>query len=658
MGIASWSSGFIVTGDGIDPTTANTFRNLDYGIRTFAYFGTNKPINIEYNLFEYNKTACYLSAEIYAAVNRNKFVIKSGQTLITSDGYSGLYLDACTGYQVEENEFYSNYHPTYTSTYSRSYGLVVNNSGPEDNMIYNNNFHNLGYATIAQNQNRDKARQTGLQYKCNVFQDNYKDIAVTWDGDPSVNNGIAENQGSKTTEVTAPAGNLFSQIGKSDFSDFDNQGEYVWYHLPNASNGLYFPIIPKYFTSNTIKREFNNDINTWNPTNGCPSLLNGRTKSEIVTSISSNEVNRIVYADSLDIKTDDGNTTSLNLDVVTSIPPETMQLRNQLLDASPYLSDTVMVNAAAKEEVLSNSIITEILSSNPHSAKANNVLNTLYARNNPPNENELGTIHSNDTIMGAKEILESKVSFYNAQKQQNVNDLVRWFMQDTTITAVYDSIESSVANISTPISYYLQTFARFNKGDSIGVLNKLSDVTTNFNLNTYETDVHIGFEDYFEVMLTLQSENKNVKELDSVQKTVLCSVMHNSHDLVKAFSRNILIKTDSLEYHEPYILPDTSSTKSSKVVNSKINIENNISYLLRLYPIPAHDYLTVEYQIPPSGNGIVEVLTLKGVEMEAYSVFGMWGEKIIDLRNYQPGVYFIRLWNNAKLLQTKKFIKQ
>ena len=51
------------------------------------------------------------------------------------------------------------------------------------------------------------------------------------------------------------------------------------------------------------------------------------------------------------------------------MPPETMQLRSQLLNASPYLSDTVMVNAAKKEAVLPNSIVTEILTENPQSAK-------------------------------------------------------------------------------------------------------------------------------------------------------------------------------------------------------------------------------------------------------------------------------------------------
>ena len=144
-----------------------------------------------------------------------------------------------------------------------------------------------------------------------------------------------------------------------------------------------------------------------------------------------------------------GNTASLNLDVVTSMPPETTQLRDQLLDASPYLSDTVMVNAAEKEDVLPNSIITEVLTANPQSAKADNVLNTLNARNNPPSDNQMALIHANDTVLGNKEKLESKRSYYRGEKTRNVNELIRYFMADTSGAGMYDSIVNALSNVNT-----------------------------------------------------------------------------------------------------------------------------------------------------------------------------------------------------------------
>ena len=335
-----------------------------------------------------------------------------------------------------------------------------------------------------------------------------------------------------------------------------------------------------------------------------------------------------------------------------------MQLRSQLLDASPYLSDTVMVNAAEKEDVLPNSIITEILSENPQSAKAENVLNTLNARNNPPSDNQMALIHANDTVLGEKEALESKKAFYASRKQQNVYDLVRLNMRDTTITAVYDSIVSALGKVQTPESYYLQAFALFNKGDSTGVVNKLSDVISDFDLTAYETAIHSAYEDYFNVLLALQSEGKNITDIDSTQKAALYNIVQNTDGLVQAMARNILIKTGDIVYNEPYILPDTTQNKSVKV-NGNVNnsFENNESYL-KLYPNPAKDYLTIEYKVPLTAmSAVIEMVSVAGLQTEAIRLSAGRGQKIVDTRGYKPGTYFVRLYINGKIAKSEKIVK-
>ncbi len=335
-----------------------------------------------------------------------------------------------------------------------------------------------------------------------------------------------------------------------------------------------------------------------------------------------------------------------------------MQLRSQLLDASPYLSDTVMVNAAEKEDVLPNSIITEILSENPQSAKAENVLNTLNARNNPPSDNQMALIHANDTVLGEKEALESKKAFYASRKQQNVYDLVRLNMRDTTITAVYDSIVSALGKVQTPESYYLQAFALFNKGDSTGVVNKLSDVISDFDLTAYETAIYSAYEDYFNVLLSLKAANKNVTEADSAQKATLWSIVQNADGLVQAMARNVLLKTGDIVYNEPYILPDTTQNKSAKVKGDYNTIFGANESYVKLYPNPANQYLTVEYNIPLNTySAVIEIVTLKGVQTEVFKLRTGWGQKIVDLRNYNPGTYLVRLYINGIVTETGKFVK-
>ena len=340
------------------------------------------------------------------------------------------------------------------------------------------------------------------------------------------------------------------------------------------------------------------------------------------------------------------------------MPPETMQLRSQLLSASPYLSDTVMVNAAEKEDVLPNSIVTEILAENPQSAKAENVLNKLNERTTPPNDNQMAQIHANDTVLGEKEALESKKAYYASRKQQNVNDLVRLNMSDTTITAVYDSIESALAHVQTPESYYLQAFARYNNGDSTGVINKLSDVTSVFDLSSYETGIHSAYEDYFGVLLTLQSEGKNITDIDSTQKATLYNIVQNSGGLVQALARNILIKTGDIVYNEPYIFPDTTQNKTAKVKGGLGNTSNIADQYFTLYPNPAKQYLTFEYKVDyKTVNPVIEIYTLTGMHINTFRLFKKQGVKIIDLRDYTPGTYLIRLSDSGNTLQSAKFVK-
>ncbi|MDP1623502.1 MAG: hypothetical protein Q8M08_14310 [Bacteroidales bacterium] len=154
-----------------------------------------------------------------AIVSCNFRVVRPGENIV--DSY-GVYLDQCSGYQVEENVFYS------TGIPSDGTGLIVNNSvvnNPADiNRIYRNTFRNLAYATIAQNTNRNALTGEGLCYKCNKFSNNYSDITVTSTPGLSVIHsfGIAVNQGAGLQIPSAPAGNVFDYNAKAPHWDLDN----------------------------------------------------------------------------------------------------------------------------------------------------------------------------------------------------------------------------------------------------------------------------------------------------------------------------------------------------------------------------------------------------------------------------------------------------
>ncbi len=164
---------------------------------------------------------------------------------------------------------------------------------------------------------------------------------------------------------------------------------------------------------------------------------------------------------------------------------------------------------------------------------------------------------------------------------------------------------------------------------------------------------------FITAIITIRSSMYAEAEADSTQKTVLYNIMDNTYEQLQAYARNLLIYTDGLEYHEPYIEIDTSQLKNA-VAGNNINFENNRTEnrWFKLYPNPAKEYITIEYNLDYTvKNAVVEIITTNGNHIETFRLHGLQGVKIVDLRRWQRGTYIIRLSNKGKTLQNEKFVK-
>lgn len=194
--------------------TRSTFSGFATAIEA-GTSGNQYAVTVNEAQFATNGTAIAINGSSHATITRCDFDL----TYIPVQSMrmnAGLYLNACTGYKVEQNDFHKNYNPLLGNN---TVGVRVNASGTDDNVIYRNTFTNMGYAVYAQGVNGGSRPITGLEVKCNEFSGNSYDVYV------AAGATIRPTQGSSLVS----AGNTFNNTGISCLYAMDaNNYQYLY----------------------------------------------------------------------------------------------------------------------------------------------------------------------------------------------------------------------------------------------------------------------------------------------------------------------------------------------------------------------------------------------------------------------------------------------
>jgi hypothetical protein len=128
----------------------------------------------------------------------------------------------------------------------------------------------------------------------------------------------------------------------------------------------------------------------------------------------------------------DGGSTGNELQNIASATPDDMwTLRAKLLGDSPYLTDTTMRAAAVRKDVLTESVLFEILSANPEELGRGSLINDLESNSTLPEYmiNLLRAIATNNTT--SRSVLESQMAAYKRDYTLAASDIVRSILNDS-----------------------------------------------------------------------------------------------------------------------------------------------------------------------------------------------------------------------------------
>ena len=180
--------------------------------------GDSRAVLVNGARFVNNVTGVKINGTNFATVTRNDFNLQSRPS---SPSNTGLYLNACGGYQVEGNRF----HRAGLPVTSTSTGIRVENNGNTDNSIYRNVFDTLSYGIDVYGANGDA--NGGLQMLCGDFNGNVTDIRLA-----TIKTTVSQQQGS----LQVSAGNTFDGTSGYNIQSFANQN-IVYYHTGKAVPG-------------------------------------------------------------------------------------------------------------------------------------------------------------------------------------------------------------------------------------------------------------------------------------------------------------------------------------------------------------------------------------------------------------------------------------
>lgn len=501
-------------------------------------------------------------------------------------------------------------------------------------------------------------------YKCNKFvkndlsEPNDVDFKITVEGEPGLTDGIAYHQGVKITgETYAPVGNMFDPNPVTSHYDFYNECNAIMYHYPSGVNWTPYRLIPSQahiysitpFTPQMEQGDFSQDK--------CPSTLGGGGSWGDMVILEEATIESDSLSSLLNSLVDGGSTSSLNYEVASSIPPDALQTRGELLSKSPYLSDTVMKTSITKEDVLDNAMIRDILVANPQSAKSDEIIIMLENRSVPVPDYMMEQILAGGDSLGAKEILELKRAYWEAEGTKAYQRLIYHYKEDTINPSNEDSLTWLFIHRNTLESFYDCALWYHQKGQYYQRDGILAQIPSVFSLTPCQQSDYQGYLDFIQISEDIVTDSIHPFGIDSTNALALRNLASENIGLPGAYARNMLISAGMVNYQEPIILSDTTLKSSKKQKKNKfrgIDTPSGVSRL-KIYPNPTSDYFIVEYHLDSSPEqGSLSLLDIFGTKVGSYLINGKENQVIIPVKNLKPGMYFVILNVDEKSLESAK----
>ncbi|MCC7453925.1 MAG: T9SS type A sorting domain-containing protein [Crocinitomix sp.] len=613
-----------------------TFTNLDFGIYA-ANNVTEHAITVDRAVFTNNLYGVQIVNVNGPAINRNLFQYTNDENNFEDYTSYGIHLLKSGGIKVEENVLIN------STSSSLVDGIIAANLGETEELLYKNEFTNLEYAIAAVGKNRSydpSGTETpkGLQFQCNTNVDNIYDHFVIGSFAPGAETpyyGVKALNGSASN----PSGNTFSALSEAI------DGE----HYYNTSNSI------SYFYYNGEDNEEPLDyLGDFIPSgidvvNNCATQLTefpyisysgsgiAPYKTDFNTASSAIATKKAAYSSLLN----GGNTSALLAAIASMTTSNASSIRTNLLNTSPYLTDTVIRAALDKSNaIFPNSWGYELVMENIEVAYNSDFIDFLSTKTNPmPSwmiediEDAVAAGTSTDMLMKQSELAElEKVKSYAA------NQILHAFKNDTTGIEI-DSLRYWVNQKNDLLVQTRIIDTYLNEGDYSTATTKLNALES--AISSYPMHVQTELTDYVsykEKMVALLSSGSPLDSLSETDYTFVEAHANESEGIARYQAQELLCFFYGNCADYAVVFPQTTQSMAQVIPSEKTDIKR----AFEVYPNPAKDWVTI---VTPEveGQAQLTITDLTGrvilVETISKNLFN-W-----DTKTMSDGTYLITLIN-------------
>ncbi|MFN0032870.1 MAG: T9SS type A sorting domain-containing protein [Flavobacteriales bacterium] len=598
----------------------------------------------------YNLTADMITSNMFINGSLNYINSESGDVIGISP--YGLYIDGAGSiYTVIDNYFKTSIQlPGWTQGWA--HGMIANNTGDFANRIRRNTFEYMQRALKIQGDNRTTNKNDGLKYSCNTFINNLSDIRElnSNNGNPGsfgVPHQLSVQTNGGTTWAADPNNNFTQSSSSCNLCGNDD--------------------VSNTFTSGTTNHRYVRLINSTNPhddeTTDFPKIeiidasgasdncvadiqLIGGTGTSLMNQKTVAEANYESLLETYEDVLDGGNTTALLYEIESTNYGQALQLYYDLMAQSPNLSEEALV-AALQRFDLPAVLLTQLLASNPHAAGSSAVQTEMEMGNVSFEEYQLAMINQGLSTFSSLDAMQLAMSAYITVRGDALAQLMRNIDEDDNIS---DKASAKMALLDVN-NYYTDLLLKIEllveTGDYVGAQLLTTQAESDFRLTASDES---DLENYYE-LLAMEEALHGMEQpvLQQHEVNALELMVENTSAVVSTRALNMLIQFGHV-YNEPIMIDEGGLRNvlfDSKETNDKV---------LRLYPNPAIDFITIEYT--PAGVSRIELYDLVGKLVITQNTQLMAVQHLIDTHSLPHSIYELKLLGvGGEILTTTSFIK-